>query len=180
MVLPKRKHTRLKEYDYSNNGYYFVTICTQDKLPILSKITVGRGFTPAVIKLTKIGKTVQTQLLDLQNRFTNIIIEKYVIMPTHIHFIILISDYETNTKQTASLLTAGVNPRPTLTDIICVFKSMSTRICNQYDNVIGRKIWQSSFYEHVIRNKDDYENIWQYIEDNPKKWEEDRYYCNIL
>lgn len=99
--LPKRKHPRLKAYDYSQNGYYHVTVCTQDKLPILSIVTVGRGLAPAVVTLTAIGEIVENQLLDLQKRYPFVKIHKYVIMPTHIHAIIIL-EYET----------AGASPRP--------------------------------------------------------------------
>ena len=168
--LPVRKHPRMKAYDYSEIGCYYVTICTQDKLPILSRVAVGRGLAPAdipvaKIELTAIGKIVESQLLDLPSRFHCVGIGKYVIMPTHIHVIIIISDDA-----------AGASPRPTLMDIIRVFKSISTRGCNQQDNVMGRKIWQTSFYDRVIRSEDAYQRIWQYIDENPARWHQDEYY----
>lgn len=148
--LSKRKHPRLKEFDYSVNGYYHVTVCTQDNLPILSAVKVGRGLAPAEVELTSIGKIVEEQLLDLENRYSFVKIDKYVIMPTHIHVIIVFGNEA-----------AGAGPRPTLMDIVCTFKSLSTRICNQNDNIQGRKIWQTSFYDEIIRNKQAYMEIWQ-------------------
>ncbi|MCL2377366.1 MAG: transposase [Defluviitaleaceae bacterium] len=163
--LSARKHPRLKSYDYSQNGYYHVTICTQSKLPILSQ--VGRGLAPAAeLTLTTIGKIVENQLLDLPNRFPGITIDKYVIMPTHIHVIIVIG-----------CSAAGASPRPTLSDVVRVFKPMSTRLCNQDDNVTGRQIWQASFYDEIIRDERMYQNIWKYIDENPAKWAEDCYYA---
>lgn len=173
--LVKRKHTRLKCYDYSNNGYYFVTICSNQMKNIFSKIypdNVGRGLAPAekrygdtIVRLTKIGKIIEEQLLDIENRFDFVKIDEYVIMPNHIHFVIIFQGK-----------TAGASPRPTLTDVICTFKSLTTIKCNKVDNMKGRKVFQTSFYEHVIRNENSYLNIWQYINENPRKWENDKYY----
>lgn len=165
ITLPKRKHPRLKGLDYSGNGYYHITIRTRDKLPILSAVTVGRGLAPAEVELTKLGKVVEEQLLNLSNRYPFVRIDKFVIMPTHLHAIMVLEGE-----------TAGASPRPTLTDIICTFKSLSTRLCNQYDNVNGRKIWQTSFYDEIIRNENTYQQIWRYIDENPLKWNEDTYY----
>jgi REP element-mobilizing transposase RayT len=88
-------------------------------------------------------------------------------MPNHIHAIILFQ-FET----------AGASLRPTLNDIIRTFKSISTIACNQQDDLSGRKIWQSSYYEHIIRNQHSYEEIWQYIDNNPLKWELDELYVH--
>ena len=103
----KIKHPRLHGYDYSQAGYYYVTICTQDRLPILSKIRVGRELAPAVVELSEKGRIIEEQLLALQERYVFARIDKFVIMPTHIHAIVVLSDDA-----------AGASPRPTLTDII--------------------------------------------------------------
>ena len=79
-------------------------------------------------------------------------------MPTHIHAIIVLTSE-----------TTGASPRPTLTDIICAYKSLTTRICNQTDNAAGRKIFQTSFYEKVLRSENGYREAWQYIDENPAK-----------
>jgi len=167
--LPIRKHPRLKKYDYSQNGYYHIIICTLNKQPILSKVVVGRGLAPAEIELSPIGVIVEEQLLKLSERYPYVNIDKYVIMPTHIHAIITLVITNINDA-------AGASPRPTVMDIVCAFKSISTRLCNKYDNVQGRQIWQESFYDEVIQTSEAYNNIWQYIDNNPAKWVEDRYY----
>ena len=130
---------------------------------MLSHVIVGRGLAPAAVELTTIGKVVEEQLLDLPNRYPTLAIDKYVIMPTHIHII-----FALNTS------TAATNP--TLTEVVGVFKSLSTRFCNQRDNVQGRKIWQASFYDEVIRSENMYQNVWRYIDENPDKWVEDKYF----
>ena len=155
--LPKRKHPRLDDYDYSTPGAYFITICTQDKRCLLSHI-VGRGLAPAEIRYTAYGQIAQEQLLLLEQRYPNLKIDQYVIMPNHIHAILLLDE------------TAGASPRPTIMDIVCAYKSLTTRQCK-----IG-KIFQTSFYEHVIRGPKDYEEIAEYIVNNPKQWELDTLY----
>ena len=165
--LPKRKHPRLKEYDYSQNGCYFVTICTEKRVQILSKI-VGRGLAPAEreydVRLTRYGEIAKQQLFDLEKRFENVVVDYYCIMPNHIHAIIMINE------------TAAASHRPTLNDVVCSFKSMATRLINKSDNIVGRKVFQSSYYEHIIRNERDLFEIRKYIENNPIKWETDEYY----
>lgn len=92
-ILPQRKSIRLKEYDYSLVGYYFITICTQDRECILSRINVGAGLVPARTELTDIGKIVKNIYLELENTFCNVKLHEYVIMPNHMHGIIEICDY---------------------------------------------------------------------------------------
>ena len=105
MELPRRKHPRLKEYDYSKNGYYYITISTENNQPLLSR--VGRGLAPAAsgmeVCLYTNGIIAEEQLLSLENRYDYLKIDKYVIMPTHIHAIIILNGD-----------TAGASPRPTL------------------------------------------------------------------
>lgn len=108
MELPKRKPNRLKQYDYTLNGAYFITICTQNRKEILSEIIVGRGLAPAECKLSEYGKIAEQELLNLEKRYAGVKIDKYVIMPDHIHAIISINND----------ITAGASPRPTLSDMI--------------------------------------------------------------
>ena len=162
MDLPKRKPTRLKGYDYSQNGAYFITICTHNRKCILGNIA-GQGFASTETSLSQYGKITKDQLLDLENRYKSIKIDKYAIMPNHIHVIIIIGN------------TAGASPCPTISDIICSFKSLTTRICNKLDNK-QQKIFQTSFHDHIIRGEKDYQKIWEYIDSNPLKWELDCFY----
>ena len=90
MKLPVRKPNRLKNYDYSSNGIYFVTICTQNRRKILSEIFVGQGLGPAEIRLLKYGQIAEKQIFALEERFDNVKIENHVIMPDHIHAIIFL------------------------------------------------------------------------------------------
>ena len=160
--LPKRKPTRLKNYDYSGDGAYFITICTHNRKKLFSNI-VGQGLAPAEIQLSKFGEIANAEILALENRYNNIKIDKYVIMPNHIHAIIII-------KQK----TAGASPCPTLSDIVCSFKSITTRKCHCVKP--SQNIWQRSFHDHIIRGENDYLKILSYIETNPQKWNEDCFY----
>ena len=153
MDLPKRQHPRLKEYDYSLPGYYYVTIHTADNHTVLS--TVGQGLAPAVT-LTDIGTLAEKELLALQERFSFVRVDTYVIMPTHIHAILEFA--------------AGASPRPTLMEVVGTFKSITTRIYNQKANTPGQKRFQLSFYESVLRNESAYRECWRYIDENPLKW----------
>ena len=162
MELPKRKPTRLADYDYSTSGYYFVTICTHNRKNLFSNI-VGQGLAPAENKLCAFGKIAKQELCDLEKRYKTIKIDKYVIMPNHIHAIIVIKNE-----------TAGASPCPTLSDVVCTFKSFTTRKCHLIN--FDTKIWQTSFYDHIIRDEKDYLKIWNYIDANPQKWNEDCFY----
>ena len=159
--LPKRKHPRLDHYDYSSPGAYFVTVCTQNRRCLLSRI-VGRGLAPAEIQYTAYGQIAKDQLWLLEQRFPSLKIDQYVIMPNHIHMILVLEE------------AAGVNPRPTITNIVCAYKSLVTRQCMLLQPI--DKLFQTFFYEHVIRGREDYNEIAEYIVNNPKKWELDSLY----
>ncbi len=163
MDISKRKPNRLKNYDYSQNGAYFITICTHSRKPILSRVSVGEGLALPESVLLPFGKIAQEQLLDLQKRFQDISIDNYVIMPNHIHILM-------------QLRNAGrASPSPTtVSDIVRVFKSLTTRECKKISPV--EKLFQRSFYDHIIRDEYDYQIRWQYIDNNPAKWREDSLY----
>ena len=127
---------------------------------MLSRI-VGRGLAPAEasgIEYTSFGKIAEQQLLSLEDP-----VDQYVIMPNHIH-VVLILESET----------AGASPRPTITDIVCTYKSLTTRECKK--NGFDGKLFQTSFYEHIIRGREDYEKIVKYIYENRVRWYYDELY----
>ena len=160
--LVRRKPTRLYHHDYSASGAYFITICTKNKEKTLSSI-VGEGLAPPECKLSIYGKIAEQQLLNIQKHYPNVTLDKYVIMPNHIHMILIL-------RETAG----GASPSPTVSDIICTFKSLTTRICNT--KYKGKSIFQRSFHDHIIRNQDDYDRVWNYIELNPMYWKKDCFY----
>ena len=158
--LPQRKSTRLKDYDYSKDGYYFITVCTQNRKNILS--TVGEGF--PLPKLTQCGEITERLLLEITERYEEINIDKYVIMPNHIHLVIALKN------------DGRGNPSPTIDRAMGWFKYMATKEINKLLETPGKKIFQRSFHDHIIRGEDDYKEIWQYIDSNPSKWKEDIFY----
>lgn len=152
--MPHRKHPRLKNYDYSQNGCYFVTICTKGRAPILSDIFAGASLNPSCLQISDCGKTVQKYINNINVVYGNDIhVDNYVIMPDHIHLIITISCEDGGLKAA----------RPTLHTIVRSLKTMVTR-------QIGYSIWQASYYEHIIRNEQEFNEIWNYIDNNPIKW----------
>ncbi len=165
MDFPKRKPPRLKGYDYSSPGAYFVTVCTKNKCKILSNILVGQGLAPAVNNLTSYGYIVKSEIESIEHNYKHVKIDKYVIMPNHIH--ILISIYET---------TAGASPCPTISDIICALKSKATIKCRK-QGFTEKHLFQSSFHDHIIRGEKDYNKIWEYIDTNIIRWDKDCFYC---
>jgi REP element-mobilizing transposase RayT len=161
MTIPKRKRIRLRNYDYSQNGAYIITICTKDKKCILSRIApepveIPIGHPPRVI-LTDYGKIVEEAILGVSNHYKNVSIDKYVIMPNHVHLLLII-DSESGRPM-------GV---PTVSSIINQFKGFVTKS-------VGFPLWQNSFYDHVIRDEDDFLTKYRYIDTNPANWLDDEY-----
>lgn len=153
--LPKRKHPRLKNFDYSKNGLYFLTVCVKDKSIRLCEI-VGRDVLDAPkILLSSVGKIVEKYIYSINN-VENVTVEKFVIMPDHIHLLLFVDNPDG----------ASRTSRPThslISRTISGFK----RLCNKE---VQKNIWQVSFYDHVIRNEADYKTHNRYIEDNPTMW----------
>ena len=156
--LPKRKNIRLKYYDYSQNGAYFITICTENKSHLFGEIVPSSvGATCGRPLLSNIGIIVRSEIEKIPSVYSNVDIDNYVIMPNHIHMIM-------------SLCSNG-RPQvaPTISRIVKQFKGSITK-------KIGHSIWQRSYHDHVIRNEAEYQKIWEYIDTNPMKWEYDCYF----
>ena len=155
-----RKSTRLSEYDYSAPGVYFVTICTKDRSPILSQIElVGEGLCALPqSKLTDVGEMVEQAVEYINEHIPGFRVDKYVIMPNHLHLLVQVLGSET-----------GGRGGPPLHKVIGQFKSYTT---HRYKEVL----WQRSFYDHIIRGEQDYRDVWEYIEHNPARWLEDALY----
>lgn len=146
MELPNRKSTRLANYDYSNQNYYFITICTHNKQYLFKELNC----------LTEFGVIAKSELLNIPNHFEDIRIDKYVIMPDHIHAIIVIGCGGEAERS---------RPFPTLSTIVGLYKSgVSKRIHETNPNI---KIWQKSFNDRIIRNEKGYYEVLKYIAENP-------------
>ena len=156
--LPKRKPTRLNNFDYSTPGAYFVTVCTHNRKCTLSRV-VGAIHESPEIQLTEYGKIVD-RLINTIPPQSLATIDRYVIMPNHLHIMVFISADEYGRPQVA----------PTVDRMIKQFKGAVTK-------KIGYPIWQKSFIEHVIRNKQDFETRSKYIYENPIRWYYDELYA---
>ncbi len=170
MNLPKRKSTRLKNYDYSQNGYYFITICTHNKKKTFGDIVGDGVYDIPQIRLSKHGKIINKYIEKINSQYDNIGIDKYVIMPNHIHLIVKIVEKFENDNVLCGTSQA---PYPTVNAIIPKFVSLLKRYCN---HEIGNNIFQRSYHDHIIRDENDYLKIWNYINTNPLKWKEDCFY----
>ncbi len=163
---PIRKNIRLKDYDYSQPGCYFVTICTQNRVAWLGDIAVGQGLCSC--RLSEIGVKIEVELLQLEKRYNHIRVAKHIVMPNHIHAILYLDGRREQ------------SPRPTtLADAICAFKSITAKAFNKLNHSDGSVLWQARFHDHIIRSEADYQRIWQYIDENPVKWKEDCYFAEI-
>ena len=147
-ILPKRKKIRLYNYDYSEENMYFITICVKDRLEILGKIDEYNN-----LKLTKVGNIVKQEVNRLEDIYKNIKIDEYIVMPNHLHILILIN-YKDGTS------------------ISRIIKHLKTNISRE----IKYSIWQKSFYEHIIRNGKEYLKIKEYIKNNIINWSKDKYF----
>ena len=154
--IKSRKNIRLKGYDYSLEGYYFITICVKNRLNLFwENVGVAPQGDPQ-INLTRAGLIVQKYIKNYEN-INDINIDDYIIMPNHIHMII---NLDNGSPRGAT---------PTIPKIINSLKSIISK-------EIGYSIWQRNYYEHIIRNEKEYFKIKEYIINNPYNWEEDEYY----
>ncbi len=151
-----RRPLRLKGYDYSLGGYYFVTVCTRDRVPHLRR---GAHCAPEPLPpLTAAGLIAEQAILQIFSHYSGVTVDKYVIMPNHVHMILVLP------ADGGRALRA-----PTVSQIVRAWKETVTKM-------LGAAIWQKSFYDHIIRDENDYLRIWNYIDSNPAKWAEDQYY----
>ena len=174
-VLSERKEIRLKGYNYSRNGVYFVTICVKDKKKLLGEIdnVVNIAIDKAVVRLSKIGQEVQRGIEKIGEIYQGVEVEKYVVMPNHVHLLLTLhgEKFERNNRK-GKIVKVGCDSftNKQLATIIRSFKLETTRI-------YGQQFWQRSYYDHVVRDERDYVNVWQYIEYNPQRWVVDKYYA---
>lgn len=175
--LTTRKQIRLPNYDYSKNGYYFITICTKNRKNIFGDIPVGAAGQPPEtgrlpddttnIQLNDFGRIVDEELRKSQIIRDEIILDQYVIMPNHIHCIIGITAGNNVGGQPAA------PTRGTLSSFVNGFKSAVTTRINTLRNTPGESVWQRSFYDHIIRNERSLNALREYILANPANWEQD-------
>lgn len=151
-----RKPNRLSGYDYAAPGYYFITICTADHVPLFGRICAGEDPTvSAKMVLNEMGRRAEAAILAIPEHYPGTSVDKFVVMPNHIHLILAIP------------FQAGKSP--SVSNIIGQYKrAVSIQL--------GKGVWQQGFHDHIIRGEADYREIWTYIDNNPLKWALDKYY----
>ena len=161
MELPKRKQNRLTEYDYSTPNAYFITVCTNNRKNLFWEDVGAILDRPENIPLTDLGMTVKQVIHDIPKHYPAITVDHAVVMPNHIHLLLQINT-DTDGRPMAA---------PTISTVMNQAKGAVSKIA-------GFSVWQKGFYDHVIRNENDYREIWNYIEGNPSKWEDDKLYTD--
>jgi putative transposase len=165
-MIWNRKSSRLPEYDYSQAGAYFITVCIHDRECLLGEIFQGK------MRLNQAGMAVERWWKELGRKFSSIKIDDYVVMPNHFHGILFISE-------PSGAHIEGVHAGPPLQKIVQWFKTMST---NEYVHGVKEhgwkplkgQLWQRSFYDHVIRNDEGLNRVREYISTNAQRWVLDR------
>lgn len=164
-----RKSLRLKEYDYSREGAYFITICIYNRERILGNVTDGKPI------LNQFGNIVLECWNSLTRRYANIELDKFVVMPNHVHGIIKIIDNVGAIHELPLQSNKIVERRRMLIPkVIGYFKMNAAKQINIMRNTSGIPFWQYNYYEHIIRNVDKLNKIREYIQNNPLKWHLDR------
>ncbi len=167
--MRERKHIRLKEYDYSRKGIYFITICTQNMESYFGKIVNEKMI------LSDIGSIANLYLQKIPEHFNHVKLHKYVIMPNHIHCIIeIVGSPHGVTDEFVHNNQFGPQTKGSLSVIINLFKSSVTRWANH--NKHNYFAWQKRFYDRKIRNRRELEKTSEYICMNPLKWKDDKYF----
>ena len=162
MNQPVRKPTRLHEFNYSSNGSYFLTICVKNA--VLCDIVANGDGLPEIC-LTEAGRIAEKNIVAM-NRAENVEVEKYVIMPDHIHLIVFVKNAEGEIDK-------GKTPaNEKIPQIISAFKRLTQK-------ELGKKIFQRGYYDHVIRDDKDFDTKWRYIDENPSNWLENKKYREL-
>ena len=159
MELPARKQNRLTEYDYSAPNAYFITICTDNRRNLFWTDADAIIDCAKNVPLSNFGTIVQRSIEDIPKYYSVISVDHYVIMPNHVHLLLQIHSDSNGRSMIA----------PTISTVVRLMKGTVSKQA-------GFAVWQKGFYDHVIRNDNDYLDIWNYIEGNPSKWAEDTLY----
>lgn len=173
----RAESSRLKYWDYASEGYYFVTICTLNRGCFLGGIIDG------TLRLSEVGKMAEKYWREIPDHFENIRLDEFIIMPNHIHGIVVIENHLDNGRDVACNVSTTCNvstndkfmsrisPKSgSLGAIIRSYKSALTRWCREYNHDFG---WQARFYDHIIRDERSLDEIRKYISNNPLKWDLD-------
>jgi putative transposase len=159
-----RKSIRLKEYDYSTPGEYFITICTRNLVCILGEIVDGE------MRLSKAGIIVKQCWEEIPKHFQNVELDEHIVMPNHIHGIIILTEPVGAIHESPLRMTQYQRRTMKLSKIIGRFKITAAKEINLLCRTPGHSVWERNYYEHIIRNKKNLNNIRDYIANNPIQW----------
>ena len=154
-----RKPNRLRAHDYSTEGAYFITIRSKGREPVFGRVVVG----PSIARLPEVclspeGKAVEAAILGISSHYPTVQVEQFVIMPNHIHLLLRLEKPESRAMH-----------GPTVAVVIQQMKGYASKLA-------GRSLWQLRYYDHVVRDGQDYDRIVEYVQNNPAKWTEDPYF----
>jgi REP element-mobilizing transposase RayT len=163
-----RRSIRLPEYDYTFWGTFFITICTHERENLFGEVAGGE------MRLNEQGKIVYEEWDRSGELRSEVSLGPFVVMPNHVHCIVTIESVGAhgNAPSKAGLIE---RPRRSLATFVGGFKGAVTRRINVLRDTAGTPVWQRNFYEHVIRDEDEFQRIRQYIDDNPRRWADDEY-----
>ena len=170
MNQPVRKRLRLQAYDYGQNGVYFITVCTKDRRHILSQVIPAPLGVQPEIRLTAYGMIVEEELSELSRRFSGISLDHWVIMPNHIHLLLRLDN--TGGAAKGAPYEGTSHGSATIPGMMRALKSITSHRA-------GIRLWQTSYFDRVIRNDAEWEECWTYIDNNPAQWLEDEYYDEV-
>lgn len=155
--LPARRPNRLDGFDYASAGCYFITFCTRERRCVLGTVERPMPMEHASVCLSDWGTLTECAILAIPEVYPSAVLENYVIMPNHVHLLIS--------------LTVGADAQ----SVSRIIQQTKRRV----SRAAGQPIWQSHFHDHIVRDEQDFQSIWQYIENNPTKWSVDRYYSDL-
>lgn len=165
--LPVRKRNRLKKFNYSQNGIYFLTLCTKNKECILGRVVGGGDLDAPQMILSACGKIVEKYIQSIESAYSDITLMNYVVMPNHIHMVAMLYSDDNVYRECKTKTSAN--------DIIPVMVSAFKKLVNKE---IGYDIWQRSYHDHIIRSEKGFNIIWEYVDDNPARWKKDCFYID--
>lgn len=173
-IYYNRKLNRIKDYDYSQNGYYYITICTHNREEILGNIKSNSNklqysFNDIVVNLTNIGKLVEQEILNTNIIRNNIKINNYIIMPNHVHMIIEINNPKGTLQRAPTVHKFGDSISNSIPIIVGHIKGAVTKNINK-EHISNHNIWQRNYYEHIIRTDVEYLEICKYMVENPLRY----------
>ena len=175
MTYKNRKSPRLKHWDYSSNAAYFITICTRDREHYFGKVQNGK------MQVSPAGAIAFVLWFEIKNHAENIELGEFVVMPNHVHGILLLNgiggdgrDVACNVPTVPSATMAAISPKSnSVSSIIRSYKSAVTKHCNRLELPMA---WQSRYHDHIIRDDKSFQRISEYIKNNPSKWQEDEFH----